>query len=74
MEGCDHTERFILGKYFNLDQGIFLMGEARQMCSNYFGQGLNMSPILSPALPVFICLALDPCQNGYLREPMINLN
>lgn len=45
MEDYDYTERFILGKYFNLDQGIFLMGEAEQLCSNYFGQGLKISLI-----------------------------
>lgn len=50
MEGYDYTERFILGKYFNLEQGIFLMGEAEQLCSDYFGQGLKISLILSPAL------------------------
>lgn len=45
MEGYDYIESFILGKYFNLDQGIFLMGEAKQLCSNYFGQGLKINLI-----------------------------
>lgn len=45
MEGHDYTEKVLLGKYFNLDWGIFLMGEAEQLCSNYFGQGLKISLI-----------------------------
>lgn len=42
MEGNDYSERFILGKYFHLDWRIFLMEEAEQLCSNYFGQGLEI--------------------------------
>lgn len=38
MESYDYIERFILSKYYNLGPGIFLMGEAEQLCSNYFGQ------------------------------------
>lgn len=45
MESCGYIESCILGKYFNLDWGIFLMGEAEQLCSNYFGQGLKIGLI-----------------------------
>lgn len=38
----DYTERFILDKYFNLDWRNFVMGEAEQLCFNYFGQGLKI--------------------------------
>lgn len=62
MEGHDYTERVLLGKYFNLDWGIFLMGEAEQLCSNYFGQGLKISD-LKLAVTIFSYLALDFCQN-----------
>lgn len=42
MEGYEYTERFILGKYFNLNWVIFLTEDAEQLCSNYFGRGLKI--------------------------------